>query len=309
VAGEGWIFVWNWAQEIKNTVLKYSGIVLLISGLGLAVWLNGSLYFNMWASDPRVWKDHSVPETEAAVAVMRSVPNTQCRVSARFLNHFTFKFLAFKRLQDCVVLEPDSFLRSPGDAWANVRYVLDPAQEQYRRALQNAFPGSRETTLRYSWGEPIVYWVDVPAERWKSVLPTRTGFNARWYIHDQNRTEILLQRTELILEYTNGNDFPIIPPGIGGQLWGDWRGAFKSVRNERSRLFVSSMDLVEINIDAKGWRHFVGDANDDLDLPPGNHKIEIRYFIHSNWNNHLILQVQSSSAGSKTREITVEPGE
>lgn len=151
--------------------------------------------------------------------------------------------------------------------------------------------------------------MDVPSESWKFVATTRTGFKARWYIHDQNQTKILLERTELVLNYTNGNDFPLIPPGIGGQLWGDWRGTFISVRNERCRLSVSSMDFVEVDVDAKGWRQFVGDENYDLDLPPGKHKVEIRYFINPTWNNHLKLQVHGLSKGSTTREISVEPVE
>jgi hypothetical protein len=308
-AGEGWMFLWNGAREIKNAAFQYIWIAFLMLGLGLVVWLNGSLYFNTWASDPRVWRDHSVPETEAAVAVMRSDPNTQFRVASRFMNHFTFKFLAFERLKNCAVLEPDSFLRPPVNAGVNVRYVFEPAQEQYRRALENTFPSFRETILHYPWGEPIVYWVDVPSENWKSVAPTRTGFKARWYIHDQNQTKILLERTELVLNYTNGNDFPLITPGIGGQLWGDWRGTFTSVRNEKCRLSVSSMDFVEVHVDAKGWRQFVGDENYDLDLSPGKHKVEIRYFINPSWNNHLKLLVHGLSKGSTTREISVEPVE
>jgi hypothetical protein len=278
-------------------------------GLGLTALLNGNLYFNTWASDVRVWKDHSVPETEAAVAVMRSDPNTQFRVASRFMNHFTFKFLAFERLKNCAVLEPDSFLRPPVNSRVNVQYVLEPEQGQYRWTLENAFPSSRETVLRYPWGEPIVYWVDVPSESWKFVSATRTGFKARWYINDQNENKIFLERTELILNYTNGNDFPLIPSGINGQLWGDWIGAFKTAGNERSRIFISSMDIVEVNVDAKGWRPFVGDENYDLDLPTGKHKIEIRYFINRVWNNHLKLQIQSVSKDFKTREIMVEPGE
>jgi len=135
-AGEGWMFLWNGARAIKNAAFQYIWIAFLMLGLGLVVWLNGSLYFNAWASDPRVWRDHSVPETEAAVAVMRSDPNTQFRVASRFMNHFTFKFLAFERLKNCAVLEPDSFLRPPVNSWVNVRYVLEPEQQQYRRVLE-----------------------------------------------------------------------------------------------------------------------------------------------------------------------------
>lgn len=306
-AGEGWLFVWDWAGETIGPLASVSWRAFLLLGLGGAAWLNGSLYFKTWASDQRVWKDHSVPETQAAETIMKTDSRIMVRIASRFKNHFTSKFLAFDRIRACDVLEPDSFLRKPPVDAMGVRYLLDPAQDLYRQALKNTFTDCRETVLRYPWGEPTIYIEDVPAEGWKSLVLDRKGYEAEYYVLDQSQNALFLERQDRFINYANGNDFPSLPSGLHGQPWGDWKGTFKSSGNEVFLINVSSMDPVDINFDGKDWRRCEGEEQYDLNFRSGKHSVEIRYILRPVWDNHLKFRILSKKDASRAVEVVMEP--
>jgi hypothetical protein len=304
----GFLFMWDHIGDGWNRDFKRAWGCILSIFMGLVLVLNFHQYFDQWASDPRVWKDHSVPETQAAQAVMKMGGKDQVRIAARFKNHFSFMFLAFDRLKDCVILEPDSFLQPPPAGSTSVRYVLEPSQDLYRRALRDAFPNSRETILRYPWGEPIVYLEEVSAEGWKSFVPDAKGLAANYYARGSEQTKLYLKRKDRFLDFSNGNDFPPLPPGLDGERWGDWKGNFQTREKETCFMILSSLDPVGVKVDGMGWHQCEGDARLELGLKPGKHEVEIRYPLRPIWGNHLKFQMTARVGGSPPREVSVEPG-
>jgi hypothetical protein len=284
---------------------------ILASLLAAITWINVVFYFRHWANDARVWADFSVAETNAGRRVAAETPGTLHRVAGRFLNHFSFRFLAYDRLPYCEPLEPSSFLRPPPQGVEWVRYTLDSNQSGLFAMLRGKLPGGEESIVRDPWRRELVISYSLPATAWNGVRDDGTGLRARFYVSAPSGPRLFLERVDKLVEYPNGNDFPHPQESRDkeGPVWGRWTGDLDITKSGDYLLEVDSYQDVSIWLD--GLRLFVsmGKGSKELRFGQARHKIEIRYPIVSSWNNRLTVSCRAKDASTRnSREARFFPG-